>query len=315
MPWYFTVFTILSALVLLLHSLALVLLFKIKVVNGSQKYLLTSLCLVELCLGANSILFSTFKSLEMVTVLETVEIFDLIPLYLLYLLIPLYLLYLLIPLYLLHLLIMIFITLDRLFEFRLNIKYSLYWSPKKTFYALTIVFSILILVLVCLIILKVFFTSFDFVKIIMIYVLPQFGIIFMILAIYTYYLIFKKLKRNRRTSRKIKQNIMMQNSRIQNETSTKGFRVFVPSLIIATFILLSIIPYVTMLIYYYVFNEQHQLLLKFILIMFPLGWLADAVIYIFTLRQIRRKIAGDICRLWAWMMKRENKIPTKTGTL
>ena len=297
MPWYFTVFTILSALVLLLHSLALVLLFKIKVVNGSQKYLLTSLCLAELCLGANSILFSTFKSLEMVTVLEIVEIFDLIPLYLLYLL------------------IMIFITLDRLFEFRLNIKYSLYWSPKKTFYALTIVFSILILVLVCLIILKVFFTSFDFVKIIMIYVLPQFGIIFMILAIYTYYLIFKKLKRNRRTSRKIKQNIMMQNSRIQNETSTKGFRVFVPSLIIATFILLSIIPYVTMLIYYYVFNEQHQLLLKFILIMFPLGWLADAVIYIFTLRQIRRKIAGDICRLWAWMMKRENKIPTKTGTL
>ena len=299
MPWYFTVFTILSALVLLLHSLALVLLFKIKVqnVNGSQKYLLTSLCLVELCLGANSILFSTFKSLEMVTVLEIVEIFDLIPLYLLYLL------------------IMIFITLDRLFEFRLNIKYSLYWSPKKTFYALTIVFSILILVLVCLIILKVFFTSFDFVKIIMIYVLPQFGIIFMILAIYTYYLIFKKLKRNRRTSRKIKQNIMMQNSCIQNEISTKGFRVFVPSLIIATFILLSIIPYVTMLIYYYVFNEQHQLLLKFILIMFPLGWLADAVIYIFTLRQIRRKIAGDICRLWAWMMKRENKISTKTSTV
>lgn len=299
MPWYFTVFTILSALVLLLHSLALVLLFKIKVqnVNGSQKYLLTSLCLVELCLGANSILFSTFKSLEMVTVLEIVEIFDLIPLYLLYLL------------------IMIFITLDRLFEFRLNIKYSFYWSPKKTFYAQTTVFSILILVFVCLIILKVFFTSFDFVKIIMIYVLPQFGIIFMILAIYTYYLIFKKLKRNRRTSRKIKQNIMMQNLRIQNETSTKGFRVFVPSLIIATFILFSIIPYATMLIYYYVFNEQHQLLLKFILIMFPLGWLADAVIYIFTLRQIRRKIAGYICRLWAWMMKRENKISTKTGTL
>ena len=299
MPWYFTVFTILSALVLLLHLLALVLLFKIKVqnVNGSQKYLLTSLCLVELCLGANSILFSTFKSLEMVTVLEIVEIFDLIPLYLLYLL------------------IMIFITLDRLFEFRLNIKYSLYWSPKKTFYAQTTVFSILILVFVCLIILKVFFTSFDFVKIIMIYVLPQFGIIFMILAIYTYYLIFKKLKQNRRTSRKIKQNIMMQNLRIQNETSTKGFRVFVPSLIIATFILFSIIPYVTMLIYYYVFNEQHQLLLKFILIMFPLGWLADAVIYIFTLRQIRREIAGDICRLLAWMMKRENKISTKTGTL
>ena len=299
MPWYFTVFTILSALVLLLHLLALVLLFKIKVqnVNGSQKYLLTSLCLVELCLGANSILFSTFKSLEMVTVLEIVEIFDLIPLYLLYLL------------------IMIFITLDRLFEFRLNIKYSLYWSPKKTFYAQTTVFSILILVVVCLIILKVFFTSFDFVKIIMIYVLPQFGIIFMILAIYTYYLIFKKLKQNRRTSRKIKQNIMMQNLRIQNETSTKGFRVFVPSLIIATFILFSIIPYVTMLIYYYVFNEQHQLLLKFILIMFPLGWLADAVIYIFTLRQIRREIAGDICRLLAWMMKRENKISTKTGTL
>lgn len=299
MPRYFTVFTIPSALVLLLHSLALVLLFKIKVqnVNGSQKYLLTSLCLVELCLGANSILFSTFKSLEMVTVLEIAEIFDLIPLYLLYLL------------------IMIFITLDRLFEFRLNIKYSLYWSPKKTFYALIIVFSILILVFVCLIILKVFFTSFDFVKIIMIYVLPQFEIIFMILAIYTYYLIFKKLKRNRRTSRKIKQNVMMQNSRIQNETSTKGFRVFVPSLIIATFILFSIIPYVTMLIYYYVFNEQHQLLLKVILTMFPLGWLADAVIYIFTLRQIRRKIARDICRLWAWMMKRENKISTKTGTL
>lgn len=117
MPWHWKVFIVLGALVLLLHLLALILLFKIKVknVNGSQKYLLISLCLVELSLGANSLLFGIFKSLEMVTVLEIVEIFDLIPLYLLYLL------------------IMIFITLDRLFEFRLNIKYSLYWSPKKNF--------------------------------------------------------------------------------------------------------------------------------------------------------------------------------------
>ena len=299
MPWCLMVFIVLSALVLLLHLLALVLLFKTKVenVSGSQKYLLISLCLVELCLGANSILFSIFKSMKMVTVLEIVKIFDLIPLYLLYLL------------------IMIFITLDRLFEFRLNIKYSLYWSPKKTLYALTIVFSISILVFVFLTILKVFFTSFDYVKVIRTYVLPQLGIIFMILAVYTYYLIFKKLKGNRRMSMKIKQNIMMQNSRIQNETFMRGFRIFVPSLIIATFILLSIIPYVIMLVHYYVFHDQHQSLLKVILIMFPLGWLADAVIYIFTLRQIRRKVERDICRLWAWMMKRENKISTKRDPL
>ena len=297
MPWHWKVFIVLGALVLLLHLLALVLLFKIKVknVNGSQKYLLISLCLVELSLGANSILFGIFKSLEMVTDLEIAEIFDLIPLYLLYLL------------------IMIFITLDRLFEFRLNIKYSLYWSPKKTFCAVTIAFSISISGFVCLAILKVFFTSFDYVKVIRNYVLPQFGIIFMILAIYTYYLIFKKLKGNRRMSKKIKQNIMMQNSRVQNETFTRGFRIFVPSLIIATFILLSIIPYVIMFVHYYVFNNQYQSLLKVILIMFPLGWLADAVIYIFTLRQIRSKIERDICRLWTWMMKRENKISTKRG--
>lgn len=105
----------------------------------------------------------------------------------------------------------------------------------------------------------------------------------------------------------------MQNYRVQNETFTRGFRIFVPSLIIATFILLSIIPYVIMFVHYYVFNNQYQSLLKVILIMFPLGWLADAVIYIFTLRQIRSKIERDICRLWTWMMKRENKISTKRG--
>ena len=245
MSWCLMVFIVLSTLVLLLHLLALVLLFKIKVenVSGSQKYLLISLCLVELCLGANSILFSIFKSMKMVTVLEIVKIFDLIPLYLLYLL------------------IMIFITLDRLFEFRLNIKYSLYWSPKKTLYALTIVFSISVLVFVFLTILKIFFTSFDYVKVIRTYVLPQLGIIFMILAVYTYYLIFKKLKGNRRMSMKIKQNIMMQNSRIQNETFTRGFRIFVPSLIIATFILLSIIPYVIMLVHimFFMTSTSHYL--------------------------------------------------------
>lgn len=141
MPWFSIINLFLGSIVVALHLLSLVLLFNIKSgnMNCSQKYLLISLCLAEFCFGVSVILRSTFHFLGMINVIIILYIFELTPLFLVYLL------------------IMIFITVDRLLEFRLNIKYPLYWSSKKTLVVLIIAFTVSISISICVITLKQFF--------------------------------------------------------------------------------------------------------------------------------------------------------------
>ena len=111
-----------SVLIIVLQIFALSWLFKIKLVNYSlsQKYLLVSLCLTELCSGISIFL----GPLGMLVVFadnfhKYLHTFQLTTLYFMYFF------------------VMIILTLDRYFEFRFSIKYSLIWSSKKTLIVLS----------------------------------------------------------------------------------------------------------------------------------------------------------------------------------
>ena len=279
MPWFSIINLFLGSIVVALHLLSLVLLFTIKSgnMNCSQKYLLISLCLTEFCFGINVILRSTFHFLGMINGIIILYIFEMTPLFLMYLL------------------IMIFITADRLLEFRLNIKYSLYWSSKKTLVVLIIAFTVSISISICVITLKQFF-AFEYRKIFKKYILVPLAVLFMILASYTYYLIFKKLKENRVINETRKQSVRMQKSYLNTVTCRRTHRVYVPSLIIATFILFTIIPYILLNVYHLILNNYENLYYIIVLI-FPLGWIADAGIYIFSLKQIRKNFRRCLFRL------------------
>ena len=235
MDWSVPLLLCINFAVTVTHVIALTLLFKLKGdnLNGSQKYLLISLCLTELTLGIYSVLISsiTFVNIQHTkTIEETLLIF------------------LLTPLSLIYFLVMILITLDRLLEFRLSIKYSLYWSSKKTLVALLFIFSISMSIFICIVILTRFydFTS-KYEEILLIQVLPVFGNFFIVLAGYTYYQIYKKVKENRKKNNRIKIIYEIKNSSKQMESNQrKRFQVFLPSVIIGTFILFSLAPYLYM---------------------------------------------------------------------
>ena len=278
MIWFVLLF--LGSLIAALHLLSLILLFTIKRsnMNGNQKYLLISLCLTEFCFGVSIVLRVIFHFLKMINAIKILHIFDMIPLYLVYLF------------------IMIFITVDRLLEFRMNIKYSLYWSSKKTLIVLIIVFTTSISIFIFWVALQQSLV-FEYREFVRNYVLPPFAAVFMILAIYTYYLIFKKLKENRTKNEMRTQNLKLQNSHLEIAKGRRTYRIFVPSLIIATFILFGIIPFVLLTLYYSAFSIKYEALHNAVLITFPLGWIVDAVIYIFSLKQVRRKLKTSICRV------------------
>ena len=119
----------LSMCVTALHIFALVLIFKVKKNNlmGNQKYLIAGFSIAEMLYGVikctkDALLFYNIGGEDTDTILQHLTITATFTNYIL---------------------LMTFITLDRMFVIRLNIKYSLYWSPKKTFIliAVTLLFS------------------------------------------------------------------------------------------------------------------------------------------------------------------------------
>ena len=288
MDWIVFLLLSIAIIVIVTHLLALTLLFKLKEdnLNGTQKYLLVSLCLTELTLGVNSIIFiccSTFIHIKLAkTITELSEIFSLTPLTQIYFS------------------IIILITLDRLLEFRLNIKYSLYWSSKKTLVTLLVTVSISISTFICVLVVRRFynFTFNIYEKIVLEHVMPAFSNSFILLALYTYYQIYKKVKENREKNKRIKQMFEVKHSHKQIDFNRrKRFQVFLPSLIMASFILFIAVPYTIWRIHIEVCNDCNNNLDRILYCLFLLAFLADPMIYIFSLKSVRMKIKRTFPRL------------------
>ena len=201
-----------SVPVIILHVIALSLLFKVNVVNlsGSHKYLLISLCLTELGFG---ILFIVHHIGWIVSFPDKFKhIFALTLLYFMYLS------------------IMTLLTLDRFLEFRFNIKYFWIWSPKKTFISLCLCLCFSLTIFICLLAVNVDVEKYQKYWIACIY--SPTACVYFLLASLTYYQILKKVKENRRKSRKLKEYI----NKGQPSRNRKRIQVYLPSFIILTFI-------------------------------------------------------------------------------
>ena len=285
MDWGMKVTFTINAFVVVIHLLALTALFKLKVnnLNGNQKYLLASLCITELTLGVNLILISSFSIIHtdhknIITNILHISFYF--------------------PSYLTYFSIMILITIDRLLEFRLNIKYSLHWFPKKVKVILVVVISIYMNIFICMAIIRFYKLVDDYYqKYLMNYVIPIFSGFFLVLASCTYYQIYKKIKENRKTNDRIKHVCEVHNSYKQiGSTQKKRFQIFLPGLLIATFILFSIVPNLLWVVYVLCFKGESEALKMIITISFPIGWLVDPVIYIFCLKRIRMRMKRAFIR-------------------
>ena len=274
----------------ILHLTGLVLLTKTEdvTVNGNQKYLIIALSLTELA----SIVLSVIRESIVNT---TGNRRDSIGLYVR--------LYSMIVIPIMYYFIMFAITLDSYFELRLNIKYHLYLNKNRTKKTLILVCSI------------VNITSLTFLCIILsyqqptlvlniyekihnnlyIYLTPVTDTIFVIVAMTVYSYIFYKLYKSRRREEALIKQLKCNETTTNIILTVNRYRRYrVPFWIILTFILFWIVPNILQLISYShpVFHEYFHLASY---VLYRIGYIADAVIYILNLNNVKVKL-GEIKR-------------------
>ena len=108
--------------------------------------------------------------------------------------------------------------------------------------------------------------------------------VFFVLACYTYYIIFMKFKKNKREREKFTQNL----NAIKNQ---KAMKIFMPSFIIRTFILFCVIPGLIASIVVHYCGDQATDVSISVAALFPIGWLLDPIMYIFSLKSVRENIS------------------------
>ena len=272
----------LSMCVTALHIFALVLIFKVKKNNlmGNQKYLIAGLSIAEMLYGVikctkDALLFYNIGGEDTDTILQHLTITATFTNYIL---------------------LMTFITLDRMFVIRLNIKYSLYWSPKKTFILIAVTLLFSAFTFICFLV--VFLTKrVIFEKYIFLYIGTTLQLLYLIIVAITYYYIIKLLRNNRKERTKTKVQLKCTCISANNNLLKNRFYIIYPSMIIASFILFMVLPtFIIGLVNEYIYsltNEASQT----VRVLYPIGFIIDPLLYIFNLDVIRKR-ARRIFTCW-----------------
>ena len=265
-----------------LHIFALVLIFKVKKNNlmGNQKYLIAGLSIAEMLYGVikctkDALLFYNIGGEDTDTILQHLTITATFTNYVL---------------------LMTFITLDRMFVIRLNIKYSLYWSPKKTFILIAVTLLFSAFTFICFLV--VFLTKrVTFEKYIFLYIGTTLQLLYLIIVAITYYYIIKLLRNNRKERTKTKVQLKCTCISANNNLLKNRFYIIYPSMIIASFILFMVLPtFIIGLVNEHIYpltNEASQT----VRVLYPIGFIIDPLLYIFNLDVIRKR-ARRIFTCW-----------------
>ena len=279
MTWEILVAIILNALVVVIQTLALSLLVtsKQKSLKGSQKLLLIALSVTELTYALVDIVTQICHSLNLNSGTIALLIFNSTTVTFMYIF------------------IMTCIVIDRFLEIYLNIKYSVLWSTQKTKNVL----------LVGLVLCFFHFIPFYIVgmkypyhatDIIYLYMYPVFELIFVIIATFSYYYITNQVLKCRRYLKKLEEHLSRNNRIIYHKQSKNRFKLFVPILIIVTFLLFMVGSNILRLCV--VLKRLNQDVgYKVSLVLIPVGLIADPIIYIFSLKAVRLAVTRTFyCR-------------------
>ena len=251
---------------------------------GNQKYLIAGLSIAEMLYGVikctkDALLFYNIGGEDTDTILQHLTITATFTNYIL---------------------LMTFITLDRMFVIRLNIKYSLYWSPKKTFILIAVTLLFSAFTFICFLV--VFLTKrVTFEKYIFLYIGTTLQLLYLIIVAITYYYIIKLLRKNRKERTKIKAQLkctcISAKSNENNNLLKNRFYILYPSMIIASFILFMVLPtFIIGLVNEHIYpltNEASQT----VRVLYPIGFIIDPLLYIFNLDVIRKR-ARRIFTCW-----------------
>ena len=273
---------LLGTFVALLHITGLVLLTKANdiTISGNQKYLVIALSLTELALVGSSfiretIFYTTGSKTNIVGLCASLYTNAVIGF--------------------MYYFIMFAITLDRFLQLRFNIKYHLYWNKKRTKNTL-ILASCLVnaswIVLSCTILFyqksKLMLSIHDEIRQIYFrYYAPVSDTIFIIFATIVYCYIFFKLHKNKRKEEKLRKQVRCNKTA---DVVVKVNRYRIPFWIILTFMLFWIVPNILLRIYHS-YPVSHEYFYSVSYVLFRIGCIADAIIYIFHLNNVKIKLS------------------------
>ena len=267
--WESLIATVPNISVVLIHTISLILLVTLKQrsLKGSQKLLLIALSLTELTYALLDIVQQICFYLSWKKSGHALVLFNSMTVIFMYIF------------------IMTFIVIDRFLEIYLNIKYSLVCSTKKTNNIL------LVGLLVCFFLFFPFamiqeYNIYDAVDILYRYIYLVFELIFIIFTAFSYFYIIRQVLKCRRSAKKLEEQLSKNSIRMYQKHSNNRFKLYVPTLIIVTFLLFMVVPNTLRLCESLDFLE-HDVAYKISFFLIPVGFMIDPIIYIFSLKAVR----------------------------
>ena len=276
MNWIPLFIIALDLVVIFVQVLALTLLINVKQNNigGSQKILLIALCMTELTYILVDICEQSCFLMGINYIHEALWLFNASSVTFLYIF------------------IMTLIVMDRFLEIYLNIKYKIFWSSQKTKIALVTC----LLAFIPLFIIGLVLKESRFVASLMFYfIYPILELIFIIICSCVYYYIIKLLVKLRKNTMKQQTQRQEKGSKLTyHRESNYRFKIFVPTLIIVTFLLFMVVPNVIRLCAFLkMVKTEIAYIVSFTFI--PIGFIADPCIYIFNLSAVRSVLRRKLC--------------------
>ena len=175
---------------------------------------------------------------------------------------------------------MILVTLDRFLTFYLNIKYSSYCTTERLLKLVLSTIAVLLMIVLS-VTMSIYFKQidFDYISLSMpiIHLLLDALYVFVASATLSYVIVVYK---TRVKPRKI--------SSIGNEKHNR-LKLFVPILLIITFILFNVFPDILYMLMVYGVLEFHKKIVLSLLIVYHFGWLVDPLISIYWFHSTRKK--------------------------
>jgi hypothetical protein len=210
---------------------------------------------------------------------------------------------------------MIFITLDRLLNILLNVRYRIYCNHTKAKYLLLVTW--LLGIVICLSVsLAHYFTEYVWEAFFFMYFYPTVEISFIILALVTYAFIFKQYHKSHRIPTQRTTRGRQQNGG-KPESAFQVFRMsrfFVSILLITSFIIFMLIPDLVYLFYGVLGNNESSTLLACCWISYAISNLMDGWVYIFmqsTVKSLLRKKVKQLCRCTGYVHGMQNTMRMK----
>lgn len=202
-----------------------------------------------------------------------------------------------------------YITVDKLLEIFLNIRYPLYWSQERAKYLIITTWSVgLLICIIFSIISGDHCNKVTYQDIFPVYVYPTFDFIFIIIAVTTYVFIFRKFMEKRGNDvthstkqRKHKQNVI--------KVFFKS-RFYVSALLIASFLVFVVLPDLLWLFVDIIYKKRSYDLVAACNMCYSIWYLSNAFIYIYLKVSVKQLFWKRLYHTFPFLNRRRNAIQT-----